>query len=235
MPSWTLEQLDAINKSGSNIIVSAGAGSGKTAVLTERVITKIKNGISVDKLLILTFTKAAAKEMKERIRTAIIKEKLDDQLKLLDCAYITTFDSYALSVVKKYHYLINVSKNINIGNENVFLIEKNKILDEIFERLYAERNPKFIKLIDEQCIKDDNEIRKYILNVRNKLDMKVGSKEYLKNYISNFYNQENIGLLAKEYLSLLQEKINNIKESLIDFSYYVGGTLYLKFQESLDP
>ena len=159
MPSWTNEQLEAINKTGSNIIVSAGAGSGKTAVLTERVITKIKNGISIDSLLILTFTKAAANEMKERIRSAIIKENLSEQLKLLDSAYITTFDSFALSVVKKYHYLINVSPNINIGNENVFMMEKKKILDEIFERLYEERNPKFIKLINEQCVKDDYYIR----------------------------------------------------------------------------
>ena len=73
MPRWTKEQEEAINKEGMNIIVSAGAGSGKTAVLTERVITKIKKGIPVDHLLILTFTKAAASEMKERIRASIKK------------------------------------------------------------------------------------------------------------------------------------------------------------------
>ena len=233
MPSWTTEQLDAINKTGSNIIVSAGAGSGKTAVLTERVINKIKNGISVDRLLILTFTKAAANEMKERIRDAIIKERLDEQLKLLDCAYITTFDSYALSVVKKYHYLINVSKNINIGNENVFLIEKKKILDNIFERLYKENNPKFIKLIKEQCVKDDDDIREYILNIRNKLDMKVESNKYLTNYISNYYSDENINKFVQEYLEFLKEKIKNINDALDDFSYYADGELYSKFEDSL--
>lgn len=234
MPSWTSSQLDAINKSGSNIIVSAGAGSGKTAVLTERVITKIKNGVSVDKLLILTFTKAAANEMKERIRSAIIKEKLDEQLKLLDCAYITTFDSFALSVVKKYQYIINVSKDINIGNENVFSIEKNKILDEIFERLYEKKDSKFTKLIGEQCVKDDSEIRKYILSIRNKLDMKVDSAEFLKKYISNYYNDSNISRFINEYMGLIQNKISNIKESLTDFSYYIAGNLYTKFEESLN-
>ena len=65
--AWTKEQETAIYKDGTNIIVSAGAGSGKTAVLTERVLEKVKNGISVDNLLILTFTKMAAKEMRERI------------------------------------------------------------------------------------------------------------------------------------------------------------------------
>ena len=114
MPSWTKEQESAINISGSNIIVSAGAGSGKTAVLTERVIQKIKNGIHINELLILTFTKAAAQEMKERIRAALKKEGYVEELKLIDLAYITTFDSYSLSIVKKYHYLLNISNNINI-------------------------------------------------------------------------------------------------------------------------
>ena len=183
MPKWTDEQLEAINKEGCNIIVSAGAGSGKTAVLTERVITKIKKGVSIDNLLILTFTKAAAGEMKERIRKAIQKENMVEQLKLLDCAYITTFDSFALSVVKKYHYLINVSPNINIGNENIFLIEKNNILDDIFEGLYKIRDPKFLKMINDLCVKDDLEIRKYILNIRQKLDMKVDSSAYFTSFV----------------------------------------------------
>ena len=67
MTKWTEEQKEAIYKDGTNIIVSAGAGSGKTAVLTERVLEKVKNGISLSNLLILTFTKLAAKEMRERI------------------------------------------------------------------------------------------------------------------------------------------------------------------------
>ena len=108
MPKWTSEQLQAINQDNSNIIVSASAGSGKTAVLTNRVIRKLKNGISIDRLLILTFTKAAAKEMKERIKSEIEKEGLTDNLKLLNKSYITTFDSYALSIVKRYHYILNI-------------------------------------------------------------------------------------------------------------------------------
>ena len=71
MPRWTNEQLDAINKSGTNIIVSAGAGSGKTAVLSERVLRILKEGTHIDELLVLTFTNAAAAEMKERIRKKI--------------------------------------------------------------------------------------------------------------------------------------------------------------------
>ena len=111
MPKWTDEQVQAITKKGKNIIVSAGAGSGKTAVLSERVLTHIKNGINIDDLLILTFTNAAAAEMKERIRKKISGySELKSQLDKVDLAYITTFDAYSLSLVKKYNYLLNISK-----------------------------------------------------------------------------------------------------------------------------
>ena len=107
MPTWTKEQLDAIYKSNTNIIVSAGAGSGKTAVLTERVLEKLNQGIHINELLILTFTKAAAGEMKERIRSKISENpRLKRELTLIDSADITTFDAFALSLVKKYHYLL---------------------------------------------------------------------------------------------------------------------------------
>ncbi|MFA5696447.1 MAG: UvrD-helicase domain-containing protein, partial [Bacilli bacterium] len=72
MKNWTKEQLEAINCEGTNILVSAGAGSGKTSVLTERVIRKINSGIKINELLVLTFTRAAAEEMKKRIQERLI-------------------------------------------------------------------------------------------------------------------------------------------------------------------
>ena len=87
MPKWTLEQQEAIDREGKNIIVSAGAGSGKTAVLTARVIRKLKDGIDVNRLLVLTFTNEAAGEMKDRIRKAIKKEEsLKNQLDFLEAS-----------------------------------------------------------------------------------------------------------------------------------------------------
>ena len=120
MPSWTPEQQLAIDSEGKNIIVSAGAGSGKTAVLTERVIRKLKSGVHINELLVLTFTNAAAAEMKERIRKAIRKTPgLEEEANRIDGAYITTFDSFALSIVKKYHTVINCTSNIQITDDVV--------------------------------------------------------------------------------------------------------------------
>ena len=120
MPDWTKEQKQAIDTEKTNIIVSAGAGSGKTAVLTERVLRKLNEGVNINELLILTFTNAAAHEMKERIRNGIkANPQLKNQLNLLDISYITTFDSFALSMVKKYHYLLDISPNISYMKQKI--------------------------------------------------------------------------------------------------------------------
>ena len=147
--AWTKEQETAIYKDGTNIIVSAGAGSGKTAVLTERVLEKVKNGISVDNLLILTFTKMAAKEMRERIGDKLKKAGLTSELSKLDTADITTFDAYALSLVKKYHYYLNVNKDISIIDASVITLYKRKVLKDIFNELYEKEDSKFLSLIKE--------------------------------------------------------------------------------------
>ena len=105
----TKEQQLAVDLEGSNIIVSAGAGSGKTAVLSERVIRKLKDGVDIRDILILTFTNEAAGEMSTRIRKKMKKAGLDEQLVFLDQAYIMTFDAFALNLVKKYHYILNLN------------------------------------------------------------------------------------------------------------------------------
>lgn len=211
MPKWTEEQDLAINKDNSNIIVSAGAGSGKTAVLTARVIRKLKDGIDINKLLVLTFTNEAAGEMKDRIRKAIKKEEsLKAQLDYIDGAYITTFDSFALSILRKYHYVIGVSRNISIIDSSVINIKKEEVIDKIFEELYTIGDSSFLKLIGDFCVKDDSDIKKSILKISNSLDMKLDKDSFLKTYISNFYSIEYVNNLLNEYL----DKIFSIKSEI---------------------
>ena len=238
MPRWTPEQQEAIDKEGSNIIVSAGAGSGKTAVLSERVLRKVKDGVNVNELLILTFTKAAAFEMKERIRKKIAGvESLSKQLEYIDSSYITTFDSYALSVVKKYHYLLNIPKDVSIIDASVIYLEKSKIIDKIFEELYLSGDESFLKLISDFCVKDDDEIKKYIINISSKLDLKYDKKEYLEEYLDKFFNETkinndiNLFVLLINYLNKIS-KIKVINNNLDKISTFVDSDyLELLYQE----
>ena len=167
MTKWTNEQLRAINETGKNIIVSAGAGSGKTAVLTERVITKLQQGININSLLILTFTNAAASEMKNRIRDGIsnIKE-LQEQLSYIDTAYITTFDSFMMSLVKKYYYLLNINPNVSIMDGSISTSLRSKYIDDIFLDLYKSKDECFLKLINDFTIKDDKLIKNAIIRIK---------------------------------------------------------------------
>lgn len=230
--AWTNEQKEAIYTEGTNIIVSAGAGSGKTAVLTERVLEKVKKGISVDNLLILTFTKMAAKEMKERIGDKLKKEGLTSELAKLDTADITTFDAYALSVVKKYHYYLNVSKDINIIDGSVIALYKRKILKDIFEELYEENNHEFIDFIQEYCIKDDKDIFEFILNINSKLDLKTNKREYLDNYINIVYDEVKIDNDIDNYIKVILKLISNIN----DYLEYIDDDDYLaKLYDVISP
>ena len=230
--AWTNEQKRAIYTEGTNIIISAGAGSGKTAVLTERVLEKVKKGISVDNLLILTFTKMAAKEMKERIGDKLKKEGLTSELTKLDTADITTFDAYALSIVKKYHYYLNVSKDINIIDGSVIALYKRKILKDIFEKLYEENNPEFISFIKDYCIKDDKDIFEFILNINSKLDLKTNKREYLDNYINTVYDEVKIDNDINDYIKEILGLISNINNHL----EYIDDDDYLaKLYDALSP
>lgn len=239
MPKWTNEQQLAIKHEGENIIVSAGAGSGKTAVLSERVLRKLKSGVGIKQLLILTFTKAAAAEMRERIRANIKKNPdLASQLLELDGAYITTFDSYSLSLVKKYHYLLNVSKNIQIGEASVFTIRENEFLDEILMRRYENPTSDFTKLIYDFCTKDDDSLKKSILKINHALDLRYDKVEYLTFYIDTFYQPDTIESYCQLYVSKLfslQEEMQNIIESLCPLlEEKVSEKVYSFYRKFLD-
>ena len=213
--SWTKEQEQAIYDSGSNIIVSAGAGSGKTAVLSERVLQKILNGTHVNELLILTFTKAAAEEMKSRIRKKISSNKeLSHELVLLDSAYITTFDSYALSVVKKYHYLLNIPKDIGITDESIINIQETKIMNDVFEEFYDSKDETFSSLIKKYCIKNDDLFRNLILGVAKGIDSNINGKELINDIKNNYYKESNVNSIINEYEQVINNKIEYIKDYL---------------------
>ena len=210
---WTPNQDKAINLDNTNIIVSAGAGSGKTAVLTERVLRKLKEGIHINELLVLTFTNAAAESMKNRIKDKLLKEKdLKEELDLIDSAYITTFDSYALSIVKTYHDYLNIEKDVKITSDEVIFLEKEKIIDDIFNELSLSNNKDFNKLINDFCLKNTDELKKYIENIYSKIELNYNRRSYLEEYIKNTFSNKNLNIIKDSYLELINTKKEYIKE-----------------------
>ena len=230
---WTKEQLDAINLDGNNIIVSAGAGSGKTAVLSERVLRKINNGVHINEILILTFTNAAAKEMKDRIRNKLKKSGNMEEVNLIDTSYITTFDSFSLSVVKKYHTILNISKDIGITDSSLLCIKKNEILDEIFDEYYESSDSYFKKLINDYCFKDDKELKRLIIKVSDKLDMKYDKLDFLNNYLDKYYSNEYINDSIDMYYNEIEKLIYKIKSTIKELSLYLDGTYISKLEDQL--
>lgn len=146
---YTPQQEDAITARGGSVLVSAAAGSGKTSVLTERVIrliTDAENPIRADRLLIVTFTKAAAAEMKQRI-TLELQERLKadshnvnlkQQLLLLHNADICTIDSFCSKIVRENFFVLGINRDLRIGSESELAIAKQDALDEALEELYSE-------------------------------------------------------------------------------------------------
>ena len=151
--NWTREQQEAIDRQNANILVAAAAGSGKTAVLVERIKKLIiEDGVSIDRMLIVTFTNAAAAEMKEKIRAALYKEieadphsseKLRQQLNLLPRANISTFHAFALDVIRRFFYTADIEPSFSICDDAQRTILKEESMDLLLESAFAEENEEF--------------------------------------------------------------------------------------------
>lgn len=156
--NWTAEQARAIELREKNILVAAAAGSGKTAVLVERIKKLILEGeCSIDRMLIVTFTNAAAAEMKEKIERAIEKEAeenpgqvrlLKQQLERLPLANISTFHAFALEVIRRFFYLINVDPNFKICDNVQQELLKEQALDELLKEYFDAESPEFFAFLN---------------------------------------------------------------------------------------
>ena len=224
---WTKEQKQAISKNKSNILVAAAAGSGKTAVLVERIINKILNEkIDIDKLLVVTFTNAAASEMRERILNAIYKkidesekeeeiQNLQKQVVLLNKASICTIDSFCLDVVRNYFFEIDISPNFRIADTAEIELLKQEVLDELFEEKYEEKDEDFQQLIKTYTsYRDDTPLKDLILKIYSYISSSPYPKKWLDDAIERFsIKDENIDFTKTVWGELL---IQEIKEELID-------------------
>ncbi|MGE7122450.1 helicase-exonuclease AddAB subunit AddA [Peribacillus sp. NPDC046944] len=158
--TWTEEQWKAIWAKDQDILVAAAAGSGKTAVLVNRIIQKVileDNPIDVDELLVVTFTNASAAEMRHRVSEALEKEinenphsqHLRKQLSLINRASISTLHSFCLEVIRKYYYLTDIDPGFRIADSTEAQLLRDEVMEELFEEQYGQGdNEAFFKLVD---------------------------------------------------------------------------------------
>ena len=157
--NWTSKQQEVIDSRNRNLLVSAAAGSGKTAVLVERIIQMISEGdrpLDIDQLLIMTFTNAAAAEMRERIGAAVeqkLKERPEDehlwlQAALIPQAQITTIDSFCLNIIRSHYNSLDIDPAFRMGDEGELSLLRGDCMGEMLENCYDEADAEFARFVE---------------------------------------------------------------------------------------
>lgn len=199
---WTKEQQRIIDIRNTNVLVSAAAGSGKTAVLVERIIKLItEENIDVDKFLVVTFTNAAAEGMKQKIQKQLLAlgetgntKFVRKQLNLLNKAQITTIHSFCLDVVKKNFHKLGINPVFRIGDNSEIAMIFQESIDEVLEESYMENSEDFIDLVesftnnknDDELNKIINKIYKFIMSFPNPMEWLSDSVENINMTIDDF-------------------------------------------------
>ena len=159
---WTKEQENVINVRDRNVLVSAAAGSGKTAVLVERIMQIVmnkENPVDIDKLLVVTFTNAAADEMRERILKTFeerllevedghMREHLEKQCTYIHNANISTIDGFCQKVIKEYISLTDIDPGYRVADNSELVLMKEDALVAVLDRWYEEMSPAFMNFVD---------------------------------------------------------------------------------------
>ena len=198
MPEWTNEQRQAIYATGGSVLVSAAAGSGKTAVLVERVIkliTRAENPIDADRMLIVTFTRDAAAEMKQRISDALSALLADDpynpqllrQRQLLYNASISTIDSFCANIIREYFHTLEISPDFRAAEQTELELLQAEAMDAAVEYFYDKDSDDFKKLLDAFSGKEgDANLRKTVLRICDFLDTQPFPEEWLENMLTEY-------------------------------------------------
>ncbi|MCI9126498.1 MAG: helicase-exonuclease AddAB subunit AddA [Eubacterium sp.] len=228
--NWTSKQLEVINTRNRNILVSAAAGSGKTAVLVERIIgliTDKKSDVNVDELLVVTFTRAAAAEMKERLRERLEElqkeensDNIEKQLALLNNATITTIDSFCAKVVKENFDKINLDPGYRLADETEIDLLRNDVLEELLEEYYLSESEDFLTLAKKfSGGKVYDNIFRLVDTIYKKAKGEVSPEKWVKNLVSSysFGSEEEMfeGRLFTEVYKICQRQISDCREKLV--------------------
>lgn len=228
---YTDKQWQAIHQSGTNLLISASAGSGKTLVLVKRIIEKVKQGVAVDELLVVTFTNAAAKEMKQRILRALQEEinadpehetrnHLVQQLPKLGHADISTLHSFCLKVIERYYYLIDFDPVFRMLTDDTEIeLIKEDVWNELLEELYEEADADFIEMMEAYAgNRSDDQATKMVFGLHEFSRANLEPTEWLQD-LSKLYDVPENGLGESEIYQ------HYFKQQLIDeIAYCVSLT-----------
>lgn len=195
---FTKEQQQVIDLRNCNILVSAAAGSGKTAVLVERIIQRLTKDdplLDVDQLLIVTFTEAAASEMKERVHAAIekaLEEQPDNvhlqrQATLIHQAQITTMHTFCLSVIKEYFHTIDLDPGFRVAEPGEIALLKHDIIETVLEEAYENADPEFLEFVESFASgKDDHVLEEMILQMHEYADSYPNPNTWLDTCVKQY-------------------------------------------------
>ena len=232
---WTKEQEEALSVRGKNLLLSAAAGSGKTAVLTERIARLVKdpkNHTDINELLVLTFTKAAASEMKSRISQALsdaLKEAddaddegrirhLEKQISLLGSAQISTLDSYFQSIIRQYFYLLDLDpKTRIISDENEEFLLEDDVLSSVLERWYEKGNPDFLDTVDLFADRyQDRALKDMVLRIFHFASSLPFPEDWIRRLPDSYRIPENTSMDDLPWDKPVLEKLISLSEKIMD-------------------
>lgn len=225
--SWTEDQQKVIDLRDRNILVSAAAGSGKTAVLVERIIKMITDSehpVDIDHLLIVTFTNAAASEMRDRISKAVEKKlneepdntQLQKQMALIHSAQITTIHSFCLNVIRNYFNTIDLDPSFRIGDDAELKLMQSDVVETLLEEKYEELSPEFVELVESYASgKSDSQLEGLILQLYHFSVSYPWPKEWLEQMRKAFDVTTAEELEDSEYMKQLMTYLHLIVQDYI--------------------
>lgn len=229
MVNWTKGQAEAIYTDGSDVLVAAAAGSGKTAVLVERIIQKLINKekpVDIDSLLVVTFTNAAAQEMRNRVGLALEKALAEDpssnhlkkQLSLLQRASISTLHSFCLDVIRQYAYLLDIDPAFRIANEMEIDLIKQEVMDDLFEEWYGaegEDQQGFFAVVDRfSNDRSDVEVEDLMLDLYTFAVQNPWPEKWLDQLAATYDVPENWKETQLAWLTIIKREVINQLEAI---------------------
>ena len=238
-PKWTPAQRAAIEDRGGTLLVSAAAGSGKTAVLVERIITKLlREEQEIDRLLVVTFTNAAASEMRQRIGVAIAKQleetpediHLQNQMAFLPRADIKTIHAFCLQVIREYYHLLELDPKVRTADPAEIKLLQKEVLEELFETLYAAEDSQwFFDLLETfSSSTKDTPLQELVLQLYTFAEGSLNPKRQLEQLAESLFLAEGETVDACGWFSLIRQSV----ETSLDYARYQLKKELIRLQKS---